>query len=277
MLSEESRVVIVTGVARGLGAAMAVGLAQSGCRVVGVFRPREGTPKASDLPAPPDRFLRVDADVTVEFDCQKVIDAARERFGSVDVLINNAAIAHADFPKVHETELKDIPPRIWRRIFDVNVNGPFLMTQAAAPHMVERGWGRVINISSSTTGMLTKSYLPYGPSKAALEAMSHNWAEKLSGTGVTVNELLPGGPTGLPDPPATSWPEGLNKYSPEMMLPPLRWLVSSSSDGVTGRRFVARLWDTSLDLSAAVARSGFPLGWPSGPHEVIIRPPQSRT
>jgi NAD(P)-dependent dehydrogenase (short-subunit alcohol dehydrogenase family) len=275
-VSLEGRVIIVTGAARGLGAATALGLAQSGARIVAVYRPRgPNLAPADDLPISADQFLRVDADVTDESAVARIVSLAVDRFGVVDVLVNNAVVAHDDFPQRHSTSLLNIDPSLWRRILEVNITGPFLLTRAVIPAMLEQHWGRIINISCSMNGgMLVSTFLPYGPSKAALEAMSHNWARQLSDTGITVNEVLPGGPTGNPDAPETRWPSAIAKWPAEMMIPPIRWLASEASDGVTGRRFVARLWDESREAAVAAAQSGFPLGWPTGAHETIVRPPE---
>ena len=80
-------------------------------------------------------------------------------------------------------------------IVATNVNGPFLMARAAAPHMMRQRWGRIVNISINHETMRRAGFSPYGPSKAALESETIIWAQDLDGTGVTVNALLPGGAT----------------------------------------------------------------------------------
>jgi 3-oxoacyl-[acyl-carrier protein] reductase len=267
---ERGTVVVVTGAARGLGRALVEGLRASGAHVVGVCRPRPDGPAGDDPAA--GAYLRVDADVTSEDDCARVVAAAHDRFGRVDVLVNNAAIAHDPFPKHHDSRLEDVPADAWRRVLDVNVTGPFLMARAAVPGMVDRGWGRVINVSTSKSSMLAAGVLPYGPSKAAVEAMTVGWAAQLEADGVTVNEVLPGGATGPRTPEKHWFPEGLPTWPAEMMVPPVRWLASRAADGVTGRRFVARLWDAALPDDEAAARCGFPAGWPLEPHDFARRP-----
>ena len=127
--------------------------------------------------------------------------------------------------------------------------------------MLNRRWGRIINIASSFETMMDPYRSAYGPSKAALEASSAIWAKELADTGVTVNCLLPGGMVasnspGLRDAPAESM------LSPNIMAAPIRWLASPLSDGVTGRRFVANLWDAKLSGAENAQRQNFPIGWP---------------
>ena len=266
----EGTVVVVTGAARGLGRAIADGLASHGALVIAVCRPRG----ADDEPPADfgDGVVRFDADVTREADCAALAAIALETHGRVDVLVNNAAVSHEAFPRFHDTPVEEIGADEWRRVFDVNVTGAFLMARATVPGMVERGWGRVVNISTSKASMLAAGALPYGPSKAALAAMSVGWARALEGTGVTVNELLPGGPTGERTTEKHWFTAKTRTWPAEMMVPPVRWLASSAADGVTGRRFIARLWDAALSGADAAARAGFPAGWPVETHDSAAQP-----
>lgn len=238
------RVAIVTGAGGGLGRAMAAGLARAGLDVVAVHH--RG-------PAP------VVGDVTSAADCERIAALAVGTYGRVDVLVNNAGLSHQRFPRRHETELGDVAEADWRAVFDVNVTGAFLMTRAVLPAMLERGHGRVVNVGTSKATMLRASFLPYGASKAALEAMTAGWAARLAGTGVTVNELLPGGPC---DTPAQGDRDRRGMWPADVMVPPVVWLARSAPDSVTGRRFVARLWDATLPAAA-----GFAAGWPLEPHD----------
>jgi len=121
------------------------------------------------------------------------------------------------------------------------------MAKAAVPHMLDQRWGRIINISMNHETMRRTGFSPYGPSKAALESETAIWAQDLAGTGVTVNALLPGGATRTGMVPETvSGAVRRSLLDPAIVVPPLRWLASEASDGVTGARFVARAWDSSL-------------------------------
>jgi len=136
------------------------------------------------------------------------------------------------------------------------------MTRAAVPVMLEQGWGRVLNVSMNHATMRRRGFSPYGPSKAALESETVIWAQDLEGTGVTVNALLPGGPTltgMIPDGVSAEVRHRL--LPPEVMVPPLLWLASPAADGVTGRRFNASAWRSERDAAANVAAMTEVAGW----------------
>ena len=184
---EPGKVVMVTGAARGLGRAMAAGLVEAGMRVVAVHRPRPAGERAVD------GALRIDADVTSEEDCRRVVAETIDRFGSLDVLVNNAAIAHDPFPKHHESELADVAVADWRRVLDVNVTGVLLMAQSAVPGMIERGWGRVITIGSvNADRMPFPGGHVYAMTKAAVAGLTRGLARDLGPRGITANVVQPG-------------------------------------------------------------------------------------
>jgi 3-oxoacyl-[acyl-carrier protein] reductase len=160
------------------------------------------------------------------------------------------------------TKFWETDPAVWRMIIDTNVNGPFLMSRAAVPHMLKQRWGRIVNISINHETMRRPGFSPYGPSKAALESETIIWAQDLAGTGITVNALLPGGATDTGMVPQEI-PPHLRKQllHPDIMVPPLLWLVSDAASGVTGGRFAANLWDTSLPPEKAAEQSRTTAGW----------------
>jgi len=137
------------------------------------------------------------------------------------------------------------------------------MARFAARPMIERGWGRIITVTTSFDTMLAAGLSAYGASKAALEASCASFAKDLEGTGVTVNILVPGGPTDTPGffPPGMPRPPTL--LDPEIMRAPVVWLASPQSDGITGSRFIARDWDPSLPPAEAAARVRAPAAWPA--------------
>jgi NAD(P)-dependent dehydrogenase (short-subunit alcohol dehydrogenase family) len=240
------RVAIITGGGRGLGRAMAVGLAQSGCRVVvtAAREAREIDAVAAEIGS--DRMLAMTADVTREEDCARVIEATLFRFGRLDILVNNAGRGMkyvSDRFLTEPTRFWEVAPDVYRMVVDTNVNGPFMMARAAVPSMLRGSWGRIVNVSVSWATMGRAGFSPYGPSKAALESETNIWAQDLAGTGVTVNAILPGGatetgmiPGGVPETVRASL------LRPEVMVPPLLWLASPRSDGLTGKRVVANRW-----------------------------------
>jgi 3-oxoacyl-[acyl-carrier protein] reductase len=258
------RVAIITGAGRGLGRAMALGLADAGERVIALAARDRG--EIESLARENHRIVPLLADVTREEDCANVVAEATRRFGRVDVLVNNAGRGMKYVSESFMTEptrFWEVEPATWRTVVDTNVNGPFLMARAVAPLMRAAGWGRIINVSVSNQTMRRAGFSPYGPSKAALESETIIWAQDLAGSGVTVNALLPGGATltgMVPD----SYPRELRAklLSPDVMVPPLLWLASKRSDGVTGMRFNASKWRSDLPESEAAAAARENAGWP---------------
>jgi NAD(P)-dependent dehydrogenase (short-subunit alcohol dehydrogenase family) len=157
------------------------------------------------------------------------------------------------------TKFWETDPAVWRMIIDTNVNGPFLMAREVAPRMIQQHWGRIINISMNHETMRRVGFSPYGPSKAALESETIIWAQDLAGTGVTVNSLLPGGATNTGMVPRDISPSRL--LDPNIIVPPLLWLASESAGQVTGGRFVASLWNSSLPPELAAEKARGVAGW----------------
>jgi NAD(P)-dependent dehydrogenase (short-subunit alcohol dehydrogenase family) len=262
---------IVTGAGRGIGRAMALGLARAGVNVV-ITAARHGeeidkvTAEAVGLPG---SIGAVIADVTREEDCRRAVNEALGEFGGIHILVNNAGRGMRFVSeKFFDTPTKfwEADPAVWRMVVDTNVNGPFLMARAVAPHMMKQGWGRIINISINHETMRRAGFSPYGPSKAALESETIIWAQDLAGTGVTVNALLPGGATDTGMVPQDI-PAHLRQklLGPDIMVPPLLWLSSEAANKVTGARFIANLWDSSLPSCQAAEKARSSAGWIATP------------
>jgi 3-oxoacyl-[acyl-carrier protein] reductase len=233
---------------------MALGLARAGVRVMATAARECAEVEAVAAEGGEGMVLPIIADVTREGDAQRVTTATLERFGRLDILINNAArgmryVRESFITK--PTRFWETEPSTWRMMVDTNVNGPFLMARAAVPHMLQSGWGRVINISVSHQTMRRRGFSPYGPSKAALESATLIWAQDLDGTGVTVNTLLPGGATltGM-IPEAIPQTAKATMLDPAIMVPPLLWLVSEETNAITGCRVTANRWEDDNPLAA---------------------------
>jgi 3-oxoacyl-[acyl-carrier protein] reductase len=238
----EGRVAIVTGGGRGLGRAMALGLAQAGARVLAT-----ASREQQELDAlAASGVVPMLADVTDPESCERVVVAALQRWGRLDILVNNAGRGMkyvSDRFMTEPTRFWEVPPETWRMVIDTNVNGPFLMARAAVPAMLRAGWGRVINVSMNHATIRRQGFSPYGPSKAALDAETAIWAQDLAGTGITVNAILPGGATltGM-IPAGASEAVRARLLAPEVIVPPLLWLASPAADAITGRRVTATAW-----------------------------------
>jgi 3-oxoacyl-[acyl-carrier protein] reductase len=261
--------VIVTGAARGMGRAMTLGLAKAGVRVAAADLASSKAELGALLDTLAqdglkDRVHALDCDVTQWRDCENAVKAAVERFGGVHGLVNNAGIGMQGFGHVQvgpRRRFYEHDAEAWRRAIDANFNGPFMMAKAIAPTLVAQGWGRIVNIVTSHFTMVMDGFSPYGPSKAALEAATVVWSKDLAGTGVTVNALLPGGPGNTRMIPTEEVPDRSKLVQPEVMMAPIVWLMSPRSDGVTGRRFIAKDWDPRLDPVVAAQKAGAPAGW----------------
>jgi len=265
----EGKVAIVTGGGRGIGHAMTLGLARAGASVVisAARQTDEVRTVADDINAElgARRVLALQADVTQEADCRRLVDEAIATFGGLHILVNNAGRGMKYVSPTFLTEptrFWEVDSDTWRTIVDTNVNGPFLMAKAAVPHMVRQRWGRVINITMNHDTMRRAGFSPYGPSKAALESETVIWAQDLLGTGVTVNGLLPGGATDtgmIPD----GVPEAVRRQllRPEVMVEPLLWLVSEAAAGITGTRLNAAHWDSALPAERAATAALENAGW----------------
>ncbi len=255
--SLKDRVVIVTGGSRGFGWFIAEELLKAGAKVVATAsrKPEELVEaKAKAEAIGPGRFVTLKADVRNYDDCVASVDLAIKTFGRLDVLVNNAGrgtgeyrvgIAGAGGPKFW-----DVPVEGWKAIIDTNLTGVYQMTCAAIPHFVEQKFGKVFSISTSLTTMSAPGLSPYGASKAGLEMSHVIWAKELAGTGIDVNILLPGGASDTPFITQAMVPGDVGSRASllpgDVIVPPAVWLCSDATNGVTGRRIIAKYWDKSL-------------------------------
>ncbi len=244
----------MTGASSGLGLVMTLALLESGHRVAAVGR----DPRAiASLVATAtergfrDRLLPVPGDIQSIETCAAIVEQAMAGFGAIDVLVNNAG---ANVSAHVSDRFYEVPIEDWRTVIDTNLNAPFFLARLVAPLLVERGWGRIVNHVTSFPTMSRAAYTPYGPSKAALEAATHAWAGELAGTGVTVNSRLPGGGADTRRIPVEPGQDRSKLVAPDALIGPIRWLVSTASDGVTGTRVVAKDWSAQASDADNVAR-----------------------
>jgi gluconate 5-dehydrogenase len=234
---------IVTGGTSGLGFAMSQALADAGARVVLTEQ------RVQDAAAKIARVTGLVMDVRDEQSVSAGVDGALADLGGIDVLVNNAGIGMRTVNPHFMTEpagFWQVSPDGFRDLFATNVLGYFLVARAVVPHMLEAGRGKIVNISVNEATMHRRGFTPYGPSRAATDALSHIMAADLAGTGIDVNLLLPGGATRTGMTPDSA-PENVRAawLDPAIMGPPICWLASRASDGITDQRIVATDFSSS--------------------------------
>ncbi|NQW09342.1 MAG: SDR family NAD(P)-dependent oxidoreductase [Alphaproteobacteria bacterium] len=262
------RVALVTGAAGGIGAEFTGALLAAGATVVAadVSQPALTTlgerMAAQGLGA---RLVPRRLDISDQPACAAAVAEVQDRFGSLDILVNNGAVGMGVIRDDHMVKLvtiDEIEPAMWDRFVSTNLSGAWYLTHAAVPAMKAAGWGRVVTVTTSFFTMLRGKFHPYGPCKAGLEAMAAGHAAEFAADGVTVNVIVPGGPTDTPFVPEVSGFKRSDLIPPSVMAPPLIWLCSRDADGVTGNRYVAAHWDPGRGVEAARASSEAPIGWP---------------
>lgn len=175
------RVALVTGAAQGLGQEFAAALAEAGARVAGV----DIADQSETSERIGEAFLPLTADVTDPGQVQGAVQEVVGQFGGLHILVNNAGI----YPPIpfEETTVEDL-----RRIMRVNVEGPFLLTQAALPALRSAGWGRIVNLATGAVFVGPPDIAAYTASKSALIGLTRSLATLLGADGITVNAIAPG-------------------------------------------------------------------------------------
>jgi NAD(P)-dependent dehydrogenase (short-subunit alcohol dehydrogenase family) len=182
----ENKVAIITGAAQGIGAALAVGFAQEGAKLV-IADILDGKRIVEEVEKAGSEALFVKTDVTKQEECDAVAKAAVDRFGTIDILVNNAAI----FGDIVMKPFTDVSDEEWDRLMAVNVKGPFHCCKSVFPYMKEKG-GKIINISSASI-MEGVPFMPhYVASKGAIMAFTRAMARELGDHKINVNSIAPG-------------------------------------------------------------------------------------
>ena len=260
------RVVVITGAARGMGRAYVEGFLAAGAKVAATdIAWAVETDFRNQLEANPNA-LTVDHDVTSDEQNDRAYEAVMEKFGTVDVLINNAALLQMRLvnPTGRVTTL-ETTDEDWLKSFGVNVFGALKVTRRFTRPMIEQRRGSVINIVSS--GILSFSHggaytalrpnsreMPYMASKAALATMSFYMADELNPMNVAVNTIIPGHTRGswfddaIRARMAAGMSPGRRPNVPEHIVPLAMFLASQDGRGVTGKMFDVMTWNEEHGL-----------------------------
>jgi acetoacetyl-CoA reductase len=173
---------LVTGAASGIGRAVATDLAVHGARVL-LADLNVGDGEAAAKAIPGSIFQR--ADVSSRADCRALVDRAAAEWGGVDVLVNNAGLQHV-------SPIEEFPEDRWEQLVRIMLFGAFYLTRYAIPHMYERGWGRIVNISSVNGQRGQFGQTNYSTAKAGIHGFTMALAQEVAARGVTVNTVSPG-------------------------------------------------------------------------------------
>ena len=180
------RVAVVIGGTSGIGRAIAHGLAEAGADVVPTSRRMEQVEVAAgEIEDRGRRSLRVASDVSDRDSLQRVLDLCLETFGKVDILVNSAG-------RTRRAPTLDFPEEDWDAILDTNLTGTLRACQVFGRHMIERGYGRIINIASLSTFVALFEVAAYSASKAAVASLTKSLAVEWASQGVSVNAIAPG-------------------------------------------------------------------------------------
>src|SRR5215203_2574087 len=232
----KGKVALVTGASQGLGRALALAFAREGARVVVNARSEESVrPVAEEAESAGAEVLAVAADVSKDSDAERLIGETVQRFGRIDVLVNNAGLLG---PRV---AIGDYPEDEWRRVIDANLTGPFLVSRAAIPHLSEGA--SIINLVSGVSVEGRAEWGAYSVSKFGLEGLTQILAAELAGRGIRANAVDPGGMRTKMRAAAYPEEDPTTRLTPEENTAVFLYLASDESRDVTGERFKAQEFD----------------------------------
>ena len=228
------KVVMVTGASQGLGRALTLAFAREGANLVINSRNADSLdPVAEEVEAAgAAEVLAVPGDVSRTTHVEILVDAAVERFGRIDVLVNNAGLLGPRVP------IAEYPEDEWRKVLEANLTGPFLLAKAVVPHMPEGG--SIVNVTSGVSIEGRPRWGAYSVSKFGVEGLTQILAAELEERGIRVNSVDPGGMR--TEMRAAAYPDEdpMTKITPEENTDVFLYLASDDSRGVTGARFKAQ-------------------------------------
>ena len=184
-----NRVSLVTGAGRGIGRAIALGLAKAGHRVAVAARTLDQLDDvAAEIRAGGGEALPIVADLLDRPAAARLVDRVNEQWGPIDILVNNAGVGSSQSPR----PLVDFDDDFWDLTMAINVTAPYLLTKRVLPAMIERSWGRIINIASINAFIASMHGAAYTASKHALAGLTKATAKEVAQHGITANAICPG-------------------------------------------------------------------------------------
>lgn len=238
----KDKIAMVTGGSRGIGREIALLYAKEGAKVAVTARSSDQlSGVVKEIEGCGGEAIAVTGDVSNQDDVQKMVEATMEEFGGIDILVNNAGITQG-------APFVAFDPEDWRRVIEINLMGTFYCTRAVAPILLERGWGRIINISSRS-GKIGIPYLTaYVASKHGVVGLTKALAEELAAFNITVNAICPG--TVETD----MIPDTIKERLGELLIPPghvadLALYLATEAAGSINGEAINIYGRTKLDLS----------------------------
>lgn len=227
------KVVMITGASRGLGKALALAFAGEGANLVINSRNVDSLdPVAEEAGGAGGEVLAIPGDVSRSTHVEKLVEAAAERFGRIDVLVNNAGLLGPRVP------IAEYPEDEWRKVLEANLTGPFLLSKAVIPYMPEGG--SIINVTSGVSIEGRAEWGAYSVSKFGVEGLTQILAAELEERGIRANSVDPGGMR--TEMRAAAYPDEdpMSRITPEENTAVFLYLASDESRSVTGERFKAQ-------------------------------------
>ena len=252
---------MVTGATSGLGRAMAEALLEAGAEVLAAARPGERLEAAVSLWRSQGWLAgSLPVDVRDPGSVEEAASRVAAAWGAPDLLVNNAGIGmitvNPEF-MARPCPFYEVSVAAFQNLIATNVTGYFSVAREFTRLMLGRGGGRIVCISINRETMLRPGFVPYGPSRAATEAMALIMAEDLRPEGISVNLLLPGRATATGMIPESLSPAVRGSLlPPQVMGPPIRFLASEEAAGITGERIVAREFPAWLERFRSGRSSG---------------------
>jgi NAD(P)-dependent dehydrogenase (short-subunit alcohol dehydrogenase family) len=229
----EGKIIIITGASRGLGRALALAFAKEGANLTINSRNAKALdPIAKEAKRTGVEVLAIPGDVSRSTHVENLVSAVIERFGRIDVLINNAGLLG---PRVM---IEEYPEDEWRAVLDANLTAPFLLARAVIPYMLEGG--SIINVTSGVSIEGRPRWGAYSVSKFGLEGLTQILAAELEERGIYVNSVDPGGMRTEMRAVAYPGEDPMTRITPEENTDVFLYLASEESKGVTGERFKAQ-------------------------------------